>query len=85
MLSNIWKVVYYKTNGRCDFNMELPKWHERPESSEKKLTQQETLDGKNFMKLADHFITFANNKKRTFSIHTCTRANARPPRRGAPS
>ncbi|MDC1134201.1 DUF3144 domain-containing protein [Alphaproteobacteria bacterium] len=45
--------------------MELPKWHERPESSEKKLTQQETLDGKNFMKLADHFITFANNKNKT--------------------
>ena len=42
--------------------MELPKWHERPESSTKKSSEQSTLDGKNFLKLADHFITYANTK-----------------------
>ena len=45
--------------------MELPKWHERPESSEKKIKDQNVLDGKNFLKLADHFITFANTKNKT--------------------
>ena len=45
--------------------MDLPKWHERPESSEKKITDQVVLDGKNFLKLADHFITFANTKNKT--------------------
>ena len=45
--------------------MELPKWHERPESSEKKIKDQSILDGKNFLKLADHFITFANTKNKT--------------------
>jgi hypothetical protein len=45
--------------------MDLPKWHERPDSSEKKITDQVVLDGKNFLKLADHFITFANTKNKT--------------------
>ena len=45
--------------------MDLPKWHERPDSSEKKITDQIVLDGKNFLKLADHFITFANTKNKT--------------------
>ena len=45
--------------------MDLPKWHERPDSSEKKITDQGVLDGKNFLKLADHFITFANTKNKT--------------------
>ena len=45
--------------------MDLPKWHERPESSDKKITDQVVLDGKNFLKLADHFITFANTKNKT--------------------
>ena len=36
--------------------MELPKWHERPENSKKKISEQETLDGKSFLKMADHFI-----------------------------
>ena len=45
--------------------MELPKWHERPESSDKKIKDQTVLDGKNFLKLADHFITFANTKNKT--------------------
>ncbi|MDC3139939.1 DUF3144 domain-containing protein [Alphaproteobacteria bacterium] len=45
--------------------MELPKWHERPESSDKKIKDQTILDGKNFLKLADHFITFANTKNKT--------------------
>ena len=45
--------------------MDLPKWHERPDSSEKKITDQAVLDGKNFLKLADHFITFANTKNKT--------------------
>ena len=45
--------------------MELPKWHERPESSIKKSSEQSTLDGKNFLKLADHFITYANTKNKS--------------------
>jgi hypothetical protein len=45
--------------------MELPKWHERPENSKKKISEQETLDGKSFLKMADHFITFANTKNKT--------------------
>ena len=45
--------------------MELPKWHERPEISEKKIKDQSILDGKNFLKLADHFITFANTQNKT--------------------
>ena len=45
--------------------MDLPKWHERLDSSEKKITDQVVLDGKNFLKLADHFITFANTKNKT--------------------
>ena len=45
--------------------MDLPKWHERPDSSEKKITDQIVLYGKNFLKLADHFITFANTKNKT--------------------
>ena len=45
--------------------MDLPKWHDRPDSSEKKITDQIVLDGKNFLKLADHFITFANTKNKT--------------------
>ena len=45
--------------------MKLPKWHERPESSDKKIKDQDILDGKNFLKFADHFITFANTKNKT--------------------
>ena len=45
--------------------MKFLKWHERPESSEKKIKDQEILDGKNFLKIADHFITFANTKNKT--------------------
>ena len=45
--------------------MELPKWHERPESSKEKVKDQKVLDGKNFLKLADHFISFANTKNKT--------------------
>ena len=45
--------------------MELPKWHERPETSKEKIKDQNILDGKNFLKLADHFISFANNKNKT--------------------
>ena len=45
--------------------MELPKWHERPESSKEKIKDQNILDGKNFLKLADHFISFANTKNKT--------------------
>ena len=45
--------------------MELPKWHERPESSTEKIKNQNVLDGKNFLKLADHFISFANTKNKT--------------------
>ena len=45
--------------------MELPKWHERPESSKEKIKDQNVLDGKNFLKLADHFISFANTKNKT--------------------
>ena len=45
--------------------MELPKWHERPENSKKKISEQEILDGKSFLKMADHFITFANTKNKT--------------------
>jgi hypothetical protein len=45
--------------------MELQKWHERPENSKKKISEQETLDGKSFLKMADHFITFANTKNKT--------------------
>ena len=45
--------------------MELPKWHERPESSKEKIKDQKILDGKNFLKLADHFITLANTKNKT--------------------
>ena len=45
--------------------MDLPKWHERPDSSEKKITDKIVIDGKNFLKLADHFITFANTKNKT--------------------
>ena len=44
--------------------MELRKWHERPESSTEKIKDQKVLDGKNFLKLADHFISFANTKKK---------------------
>ena len=45
--------------------MKLPKWHERAESSDIKIKDQDILDGKNFLKLADHFITFANTKNKT--------------------
>ena len=45
--------------------MELPKWHERPETSKEKIKDQNILDGKNFLKLADHFISFANSKNKT--------------------
>ena len=45
--------------------MELPKWHERPEHSKEKIKDQNILDGKNFLKLADHFISFANTKNKT--------------------
>ena len=45
--------------------MDLPKWHERPDSSEKKITDQVVLDGKNFLTVADHFITFATTKNKT--------------------
>ena len=45
--------------------MELRKWHERPESSTEKIKDQKVLDGKNFLKLADHFISFANTKNKT--------------------
>ena len=45
--------------------MKLPKWHERVESSDKKIKDQDILDGKNFLKFADHFITFANTKNKT--------------------
>ena len=45
--------------------MELPKWHERPEASKEKIKDQKVLDGKNFLKLADHFISFANTKNKT--------------------
>ena len=45
--------------------MELPKWHERPETSKEKIKDQNILDGKNFLKLADHFISFANTKNKT--------------------
>ena len=45
--------------------MELPKWHERPKKKKKKISEQETLDGKSFLKMADHFITFANTKNKT--------------------
>ena len=45
--------------------MELRKWHERPESSTEKIKDQKILDGKNFLKLADHFISFANTKNKT--------------------
>jgi len=45
--------------------MELPKWHERPDYSKEKIKDQNILDGKNFIKLADHFISFANTKNKT--------------------
>lgn len=34
-------------------------------AQKKKITDQVVLDGKNFLKLADHFITFANTKNKT--------------------
>jgi len=34
-------------------------------AQKKKITDQIVLDGKNFLKLADHFITFANTKNKT--------------------
>ena len=45
--------------------MEFPKWHDRPNDSEKPVNKQNVLDGKNFLKLADHFITLANTKNKT--------------------
>ena len=45
--------------------MELRKWHERPESSTEKIKDQKVLDGDNFLKLADHFISLANTKNKT--------------------
>ena len=45
--------------------MKLPKWHERPGSLKEKTKDQKVLDVKNFIKLADHFISFANTKNKT--------------------
>ena len=59
------KISLILIKGGYNFIMELPKWHERPENSKKKISEQETLDGKSFLKMADHFITFANTKNKT--------------------
>ena len=45
--------------------MKFPKWHDRPNDSNKPVNKQDVLDGKNFLKLADHFITLANTKNKT--------------------
>ena len=45
--------------------MEFPKWHDRPNDSKAPINKQNVLDGKNFLKLADHFITLANTKNKT--------------------
>ena len=52
--------------------MEFPKWHDRPNDSDKPVNKQNVLDGKNFLKMADHFITLANTKNKTIK-HVSTR------------
>tara|TARA_Y100001960_G_C14446715_1_gene715303 strand:- start:66 stop:380 length:315 start_codon:yes stop_codon:yes gene_type:complete len=45
--------------------MKFPKWHERPDNSDEPINKQNVLDGKNFLKTADHFISLANTKNKT--------------------
>ena len=44
--------------------MKFLKWHERPETSNIKISKQNVLDSKNFLKTADHFISMANTKNK---------------------
>ncbi len=45
--------------------MDFPKWHDRPNDSKEPVSKQHVLDGKNFLKIADHFISLANTKNKT--------------------
>ena len=45
--------------------MKFPNWHDRPNDLNKSDIKTDILDGKNFLKLADHFITLANTKNKT--------------------
>ena len=45
--------------------MDFPKWHDRPNDSNEPIHKQNVLDGKNFLKNADHFISLANTKNKT--------------------
>ena len=45
--------------------MNFPKWYDRPSDSNEPVQKQKVLDGKNFLKNADHFISLANTKNKT--------------------
>ena len=48
--------------------MDFPKWHDRPNDSNEPIHKQNVLDGKNFLKNADHFISLANTKIKLLNL-----------------
>lgn len=43
---------------------QYPNWHDRPETPDQRTPGSETLDGEAFVRLADQFISLANQRNR---------------------